>query len=169
MVAWLRRDPFPLLGRPRGTTVALAVLLFLLPVAVHGFSQWTPGQTVDPRALTPGLIRFLQRDVPPRSIVFGDLETSYRATAFAPVYVVAVPPSHAANTRPNRLAARRRAVVRFFAHPSLAVPRAWHAGWLVLRRDERLQWQAIERLGRRPVYADSGFVVFKLAPLPLRG
>jgi hypothetical protein len=169
-VAWLRRDPLPRLGPPRGLTVALAALLFVLPVAVHGFSQWTPSNSVDGHALTPGLIHFLQRDVPARAIVFADLETSYRATAFAPVYVVAVPPSHAANTRPNRLAARRRAVVRFLVHPSLAELRAWHAGWLVLRRDERKQWQAIERLGRRPVYADGGFVVFKLSTaLPLRG
>jgi hypothetical protein len=162
-VAWLRRDPLPRLGRPRGMTVALAALLFVIPVAVHGFSQWTPSQSVDSHALTPGLIRFLQRDVPARAIVFGDLETSYRAVAFAPVYAVAVPPTHAGNTRPNRLFVRRSAVLRFFAHPSLSIPRAWHAGWLVLRRDERSQWQAIERLGRRPVYADDGFVVFRLA------
>jgi hypothetical protein len=169
-VAWLRRDPFPQLAQQRGVTVALAALLFVLPVAVHGFSQWTPSQTVDPHALTPGLIRFLQRDVPPRSVVFADLETSYRATAYAPVYVVTVPPTHAANTRPNRLFVRRRAWLKFAAHPSLAVPRSWHARWLVLRRDERRQWRAIERLGRRPVYSDRGFVVFELArALPLRG
>jgi hypothetical protein len=169
-VAWLRRDPLPLLGRPRGSTVALSVLLFVLPVAVHGFSQWTPSETVDHYALTPGLIQFLRRDVTPRSIVFSDLATSYRAVAFAPVDAVAVPPSHAGNTRPNHLAARRRAVVRFFAHPSLAEPFAWHANWLVLRREDRRQWQAIKRLGRRPVYADDGFLVFKLLPaLPLRG
>jgi hypothetical protein len=162
-VAWLRRDPLPRLGRPRGMTVALAALLFVIPVAVHGFSRWTPSQTVDGHALTPALTRFLQRDVPARSIVFGDLETSYRVVASAPVYVVAVPPTHAGNTRPNRLFVRRSAVLRFFAHPSLSIPRAWHAGWLVLRRDERRQWQAIERLGKRPVFADSGFVVFRLA------
>jgi hypothetical protein len=170
VVAWLRRDPLPLLGRQRGMTVALATLLFVLPVAVHGFSQWTPSQSVDRNALTPGLVHFLRRKVPARSVVFGDLETSYRITAFAPLYVVAVPPTHAANTRPNRLFDRRHAVLRFFAHPSLAVPRAWHAGWLVLRRDERRQWRAVERLGKRPVYTDRGFLVFELAaPLPLHG
>ena len=107
--------------------------------------------------------------MPPRSVVFSDLETSYRAVAFAPVYVVAEPTAHAGNTRPNRIFARRRAVVRFLAHPSLAEPRAWHAGWLVLRRDKPKQWRAIERLGRRPVYTDGRFIVFHLAPLPLRG
>jgi hypothetical protein len=169
-VAWLRRDPFPQLAQQRGATVALAALLFVLPVAVHGFSTWTPSQSVDPHALTPGLVRFLQRDVPARSIVFADLETSYRITAYAPVYVVTVPPTHAANTRPNRLFVRRRAWLKFAAHPSLAVPRSWHADWLVLRRDERRQWRAIERLGKRPVYTDGGFVVFELSPpLPLQG
>jgi hypothetical protein len=162
LVSLLRRDPLPRLGRPRGMTVALATLLFVLPVAVHGFRQWSPLTTADSHALTPGLIRYLQRDVPARSIVFGDLETSYRATAYAPVYVVAVPPTHAANTKPNRLAARRRGVLKFFAHPSLAVPRAWHADWVVLRRDELKQWHAIEELGLQPAYSDRGFLVFKL-------
>jgi hypothetical protein len=61
-------------------------------------------------------------------------------------------------------------VVKFFTHPSLAVPHAWHAGWIVLRRDEPKQWHAIEALGRRPVYTDRGFLVFKLpSALPLRG
>ena len=166
--AWLRRDPFPRLGRQHGATVALAALLFVLPVSVHGFTHWTPSDTVDHHALTPGLIRFLQQRVPPRSVVFGDLETSYRAVAFAPVYAVAVPPTHAGNTKPNRLFARRRAWLKFQAHPSLAVPRAWHAGWIVLRRDEPAQWRAIERLGKRPVYTDKGFLVFRLAPLRLR-
>jgi len=168
VAAWLRRDPFPQLGRPRGTTVALAALLFVLPVAVHGFSHWTPSQPVDSHALTPGLIRFLRQDVPARAIVFGDLETSYRITAFAPLYVVTVPPTHAANTRPNKLFVRRRAWLTFLAHPSLTEPREWHAGWLVLRRNERKQWQAIRRLGLRPVYVDSGFVVFRLPALPLQ-
>jgi hypothetical protein len=121
---------------------------------------------VDHHALTPGLIRFLQQDVPARSVVFGDLETSYRAVAYAPVYAVAVPPTHAGNTKPNRLFARRRAVRRFFTTPSLAEPLAWHANWIVLRRDEPKQWHALEQLGKRPVYADNGFLVFKL-PLPL--
>jgi hypothetical protein len=166
VAAWLRRDPFPRVVGRHGTTVALAALLFVLPVSVHGFRTWTPSNTVDHHALTPGLIRFLQQDVPARSVVFGDLETSYRAVAYAPVYAVAVPPTHAGNTKPNRLFARRHAWIRFHAHPSLAEPLAWHANWIVLRRDEPKQWHAIEQLGKRPAYADNRFLVFKL-PLPL--
>jgi hypothetical protein len=159
-----RADPLPVAPRDRGVTTALAVLLFVLPVVVHGSSHWTPQTKHDKDALTPGLIHFLQRDVPARSIVLGDLGTSYRVTAFAPVYVVAVPPTHAANTRPNELGKRRLAVLRFLAHPTVTVPQRWRAQWVVLTRKERVQ--ALEGDGLRPVYGDGRFVVFHV-PLPL--
>ena len=163
-----RGKPPPAVSRSRGGTAALAVLLFTLPVFVHGFSHWTPQTTHDRDALTPGLIRFLQNDVPARSVVFSDLATSYRATAFAPVYVVAVPPTHAANTRPNELAKRRQAVNRFFTHPSLEEPQAWKAQWLILTRSGPVR--AIERDGAKPVYEDAKFVAFRVppGPVPLR-
>ena len=159
VLAWRRREPLAEGTRQRGATAALATLLFVLPVAVHGFANWSAPQS---RAftLTPGLIRFLQHDVPVRGIVFADLETSYRAVAYAPVYVVDVPPSHVANTKPNHLDQRKHAVLRFLRTADLSIARNWHAGWLVLRRDERVR--AIERKGFRPVYQDSGFVVFHL-------
>jgi hypothetical protein len=152
----------PAAARVRGITAAVAVLLFVLPVAAHGFSHWRPQTRHDRGALTAGLIQFLQQDVAPRSVVFADLGTSYRATAFAPVYVVAVPPTHAANTHPNELAKRRRAVLRFFTHPSLAVPQAWGAQWLVLKRSGPVQ--TIEGHGLRPAYEDGKFVAFRVPP-----
>jgi hypothetical protein len=163
-----RGKPPPASSRSRGGTVAAAVLLFTLPVFVHGFSQWTPQTKHDRDALTPGLIQFLQNDVPARSVVFSDLATSYRATAYAPVYVVAVPPTHAANTRPNELAKRRRAVNRFFTHPSMYEPERWGAQWLVLTRSGPVR--AIERHGAKPVYEDTKFVAFRVppGPVPLR-
>ena len=157
----LRRDWLGGDVRRHGTTAALAVALFVLPVAVHGFSRWSPGNPHDRNALTPGLIHFLQHDVPARSVVLADLGTSYRITAFAPVYVVAVPPTHAANTWPNELHKRRLAVLRFLVHPTLAVPRTWGAGWTVLTRAERVQ--ALEREGLTPVYQDRKYVVFSTA------
>jgi hypothetical protein len=160
-LAWWRRDRGMTASRQRGVTTALAVLLFVLPVVVHGFSYWSPTTARDGAALTPGLIRFLQRDVPARAVVLADLSTSYRATAFAPVYVVAVPPTHAANTHPNQLRKRRLAVLRFIAHPTLAVAQTWRAHWIVLTRTERVG--AIERHGLKPVYGDSRFVVFRTA------
>ena len=161
LLAWRHLgQPPPAGSRARGVTAGVAVFLFVLPVMVHGFSHWTPAVGKDRDALTPGLIRFLQQDVPPRSVVFSDLATSYRATAFAPVYVVAVPPTHAANTGPNQLAKRRRAVLRFFTHPSLEEPQAWRAQWLVLTRSGPVR--AIERRGLRPAYEDARFVVFRV-------
>lgn len=164
LLAWRRRDRPPEAARQRGITTALAVFLFVLPVVIHGFSHWTAKATRDKAALTPGLIGFLQRDVRPRSVVLADLATSYRATAYAPVYVVAVLPTHAANTWPNQLHKRKRAVLRFLAHPTLDVAQRWRAQWIVLTRDERVG--AIEDQGLRPVYQDRRFVVFKV-PLPL--
>jgi len=163
VLAWRRSPRSRADARPQpGATTALAVFLFALPVFVHGFSHWTPETKHDPNALTPGLIRFLQRDVPPRTVIFSDMGTSYRAIAFAPVYVVAVPPTHAANTRPNELAKRRRAVLRFFTHPSLEEPQAWKADWLILTRGGPVR--AIERRGLRPVYSDAKFVAFRVPP-----
>ena len=157
----LSRREWLQLGRMRGeTTAALAALLFVVPAAVHGFSHWAPKKPHDPNALTPGLVRFLQQDVPARSVVFTDLETSYRAVAFAPVYAVAMPPSHVSNTKPNRVHQRRHAVLTFLSHPDLAIPLRWHAGWLVLRRGKDVA--DVEGKGLRPAYSDPHFVVFKL-------
>jgi hypothetical protein len=159
-LAWTKRAPRAL-ERP-GPLAALAAALFVLPIAVHGFSHWSTTTTRDRYALSPGLIRFLQHDVPARSVVFADLETSYRVCAFAPVYVVAAPPAHVANTRPNRIRARRAAVLHFFGprKADLAIPRSWGAGWLVLKRHEPVR--AVERQGLRPVYEDDRYVVFRL-------
>jgi hypothetical protein len=162
LLAWRRSDRTPAVVRQRGIATALAVFLFALPVVVHGFSHWSPKSPRDTYALTPGLIRFLQQDVQPRSVVLADLGTSYRATAFAPVYVVAVPPTHAANTRPNELHKRKLAVLRFLAHPTLEVAQRWRAQWIVLTRDER--WREIAGRGR-PAYEDQRFVVFHALPL----
>jgi hypothetical protein len=165
LLAWRRGGRRPAAGtRVRGITAAVAVFLFVLPAAVHGFSHWTPAVEHDRDALTPGLIHFLRQDVAPRSVVFADLSTSYRATAFAPVYVVAVPPTHAANTHPNELAKRRRAVLRFFTHPSLEEPQAWRAQWLVLTRSGPVQ--AMESRGLKPAFEDEKFVAFRVPPGP---
>ena len=165
LLAWRRRERPGPVARQRGIATALAVFLFALPVVVHGFSYWSPQTKRDNAALTPGLIRFLQHDVAARSVVLADLSTSYRATAFAPVYVVAVTPTHAANTRPNELHKRKLAVLRFLAHPTLDFAHRWRAEWIVLTRTEHVG--AIERLGLQRAYEDSRFVVFRTG-LPLR-
>jgi hypothetical protein len=134
----------------------LAALLFVLPVAVHGFAHWDRGPQRDANALTPGLVDFLRTRVPEQSIVFADLETSYRISAYAPVYVAVAPPTHVADTRANRPHQRRAAWLAFLHTGNLAIPRRFHAGWLVLRQREHVG------PGARLVYRDGRFRVYRL-------
>jgi len=156
-----------LLVRRRGRTLerlgplaALAALLFVLPVAVHGFAHWDARVRSDPSALSPGLVRYLRTSVPRGAVVFADLETSYRISAYAPVYVANGPPAHVADTKANRPAARRLDLLRFLEHGNLAIPRRYRAGWLVLRPGEPVA--RAEAQGARPVYRDERFVVLAL-------
>jgi len=95
--------------RERHLLGAAAALLFVLPVAVHGFREWTPRVKSDPQALSPELVRQL-RGLPPRAVVIAPLETSYRILALRPVYVVAAPISHVADTNANQPYRRARDV-----------------------------------------------------------
>jgi hypothetical protein len=134
----------------------LAVALFVLPVAVHGFAHWDKGSRTDVNALTPGLVQFLRTGVPKRSVVYADLETSYRISAYAPVYVANAPPTHVADTKANDPAGRRAAWLDFRRTHNLAIPRHYGAGWLVLRGAERVGH------GPRLVYRDGRFRVYRL-------
>jgi hypothetical protein len=145
----------PAVERP-GPVAAAAVALFVLPVVVHGFSHWHTAVSEDPNALTPGLVRYLRDDVPRRAVVFADLETSYRISAYVPVYVAAAPPAHVADTKANRPDERRADVIAFLRTGDLAIPRRYGAGWLVLRRGEKAGPGALT------VYRDARFVVLKL-------
>src|SRR6185437_2699647 len=91
-----------------GVLAGLAAVLFVLPVAIHGFANWDAPSTRDADALTPGLVRFLRHDVPERAVVYADLETSYRIGAYAAVYIANAPPTHVADTKANRPGARRK-------------------------------------------------------------
>jgi hypothetical protein len=139
-----------------GMLAGLAVALFVLPVAVHGFAHWDKGSRQDANALTPGLVQFLRTRVPERSVVYADLETSYRISAYAPVYVANAPPTHVADTKANDPAGRRAAWLDFRRTHNLAIPRHYGAGWLVLRRDEQVGQ------GARLVYRDGLFRVYRL-------
>ncbi len=117
-----------------GPAAAAAVVLFCVPVAVHGLRHWSPAAASDSHALTPGLLARLRDDVPERAVVFSDLETSYRIEAFAPVYVAAAPPAHVAVTKANRPYSRRISVIRYFASADPAILDRYHADWLVVDR-----------------------------------
>ena len=112
---------------------AAAAWLFVLPVAVHGFLHWSPAVKTDPHALSPSLLRELQR-VPARAVIIGPLQTSYELVARAPVYVVAAPPTHVAATRANNPYVRRRQVDAWLAGRAPLVPRMYGATWAVNRR-----------------------------------
>jgi hypothetical protein len=139
----------------RGWIVPLAAALFCIPVAVHGFRHWTPADDFDSHALTPGLLSALRTDVPKRAIVFSDLETSYRISAFLPVYVVGVPPAHVADTTANRPTARKNSIVRFFRTGDLSIPTRYGADWLVVD-DQRFRLQPAWTL----VYSDERYSLY---------
>jgi hypothetical protein len=138
-----------------GALAALAVVLFCLPVAVHGFRDWNAAQRGDKYALTPGLLAALREKVPKRSVVFSDMETSYRISAYAPVYVAAAPPAHVADTPANDPAGRRLAVIHYFATANPKYLDRYHADWLVVDRsrfDIRPHWPL--------AYEDSRFALY---------
>jgi hypothetical protein len=153
VVVVIRRD----LRLERTDAVAgAAVALFVLPVVIHGFANWAASSKPDAYALAPGVVHYLRTDVPKGAVVFADLETSYRISAYVPVYVANAPPTHVADTRANNPKERRRNLNRFLRTHDLAIPRRYGAGWLVLRRGETVG------SGARLVYRDSRFRVYRL-------
>jgi hypothetical protein len=139
-----------------GMLVGLAAALFVAPVAVHGFANWDALPKHDPDALTAGLVAFLRHDVPKGAVVYADLQTSYRISAYVPVYVADAPPSHVADTKANRPGVRLKDLRRFLRTHDLAIPRRYGAGWLVLRGREHAG------PGARLVYRDARFRVYRL-------
>ncbi|HEY3920785.1 MAG TPA: hypothetical protein VGL76_01610 [Gaiellaceae bacterium] len=125
---WLlfRRSAF----RERHGIGAVAAILFVIPIAVHGFQRWTPLATHDPDALTPTLTRELSR-VPAQSVIIAPPQTSYRLLAAAPVYVVCAPPTHVANTKANVPYVRVKQCADYLAGRTPAVARRYGATWAV--------------------------------------
>ena len=143
------------LDERRDAVAAASVALFVLPVAIDAAASWTP-RARSP-VLTPGLVAFLDERVPERTVVFSDLETSYRIAASAPVYIAAAPPAHVADTDDNRPYERRDDVRRFFRTGDLAIPRSYGAEWLVVDRSR------FEVRPKRPVaYEDERYAVYRL-------
>ena len=124
--ATIRRPPVD----ERWALAAVAAALFVLPVAVHGFAHWSPRAVRDPNALPPRIVRELKA-VPARAVIIAPLEMSYRILAAAPVYVVAAPPAHVADTSKNRPYLRRKALLHWLATHDPAVPRRYGATWEV--------------------------------------
>jgi hypothetical protein len=141
-----------------GPLAAGAVGLFLLPVAVHGYSHWSPPRTTE-KPLPPTLVQALRQRLPERSVVFTDAQTGYELAAFVPVYVNATPPRHSSATRANHPALRVRDEQRFFRHGEpLSIPRRYGAGWLLLdsARYPRRTFSLPQ------AYADGRYVLYRL-------
>ena len=87
--------------------------------------------------------------------MYSDLETSYRIAAFAPVYIVAAPPGHVADTKENRPYERRAENVRFFREGNAEIPRRAGAQWLVL---DRRRFDIVPQLDS--VYRDARYTLY---------
>jgi hypothetical protein len=162
VAALTRREPVRA-AQPEWAVAVLAALV--LPVAVAGFRDLRTENPLDRYALTPGLVDAL-RGLPPGAVVFANLETAYRAAAYAPVYVAAAPPAHVARTTANRPYERRADVVRFFDRPEvsdarrLAILRSYDAGWLLVDRSRR--YPRVLVAGLAPVYRDARYSLFRV-------
>ena len=111
---------------------AAAAALFVLPVVVHGFSHWEPRNPSDPDALSARLVHNLRTRVPEGSTVIAPVRTSYEVAAVAPVYVVAAPATHVANTNANDPYRRVADVHRWIATHDPAIARKYGATWQIL-------------------------------------
>jgi len=126
LAAALRRGLEPRLGLG-----AAAAALYVLPVAVHAAWHWSPAQPTDPQALSPRLVHSLRTKVPKGAIVIAPIQTSYEVEAVAPVYVVAAPLTHVANTKANHSVERFRAVRHWTATNDPSVPKRYGATWAI--------------------------------------
>ncbi|HEU6451739.1 MAG TPA: hypothetical protein VFT57_09990, partial [Gemmatimonadaceae bacterium] len=118
---------------PRWGLGVLAAAAFVLPVVVHGFAHWSPATPTDPNALSPRLIHNLRTKVPKGSTVIAPITTSYEIEAVAPVYVVAAPLTHVANTVANRPVERWRAVRHWVLTNDPNVAERYGATWAIRR------------------------------------
>ncbi len=110
---------------------AVATACFVLPIFAHGIWHWSPILQSDPYAISPRLVHRLRTVVPKGSIVLAPVAASYRVTAQAPVYVVALPVSHVANTIANDPYGRLRAVRHWSLTNDPAVARRYGATWAI--------------------------------------
>jgi hypothetical protein len=117
--------------RARFAVGAWAATLFALPVVVHGFAHWSPRTPVDRLALPPTLVHALRTKVPKGAIVIAPVQMSYRVVAEAPVYVVALPVAHVADTRANDPYTRRAAVQKWVRTNDPSIPRRYGATWAI--------------------------------------
>jgi hypothetical protein len=104
-------------------------------------------------------VEVLRARVPRGDVVFSDVETSYLAAAYAPVYVAVAPPAHVADTKANRPRDRARDAARFLSTGDLAIPRRYGARWILVDR-RRTGFH----LHLPQVYTGVRFTLYRLPP-----
>jgi hypothetical protein len=139
-----------------GPLAFAAVALFVVPTAI-ATSDWDKPPPPEDE-LSPALIEALKQEAAPGDIVFSDPETSYRLTAYVPVYVAVSAPAHTADTKTNRPYERVRDAQRFFRTGDLSIPRRYRSDWIVVDRRRHPR----TRLGLRHVFSDGRYEVFRL-------
>jgi hypothetical protein len=123
----LRRQPLP----ERWGLGTLAVVLFSVPIFIHGIWHWSPAQKSDPYALSSRLVHNLRTKVPKGAIVIAPLQTSYRVAAEAPVYIVAAPVTHVAATTANNPYQRAKDIRHWVQTNDHAIERKYGATWAI--------------------------------------
>ncbi len=148
-------------------TAALMAIAFIVPFASDAFAHLRRYDTPDPFALTPGLVKTLDTSVRHDQVVLSNVETSYRISADAPVYVAASLPGHVARTAANRPYERQWDVVRFFFRANVtnaerwAILRRFKVNWIVVDTHQR-STPFVDRFRR--TYADSRYRLYRVPP-----
>ena len=143
---------------------ALAALVFVLPTTVAGLGDLNRQDEPDTFALTPGIVTAL-RALDDDAVVLAPVQTSYRVGAFAPVYVVAMPAPHVANTKANRPYRRQRDAIRFFSRSRTDAEREatierYGADWLLV--DKRASYPEAFVRGLDLEYQDGRYALYRL-------
>jgi hypothetical protein len=128
VAALIFRPPAPREFHAFGAAAAVA---FSIPVLVHGIWHWSPSVKSDPDALSPQLVHNLRTKVPRGAVVIAPLQTSYRLAAAAPLYIVAAPPTHVADTTANRPYLRVREIRHWVLTNDPKVAKEHGATWAI--------------------------------------
>jgi hypothetical protein len=117
--------------------------------------------------LPAGLVHVLRGSGEPGEVVLSDPVTSYRIAGYAPVYILAAPLAHVAQTASNRPYERIAEVDRFFAASTSAAARRqliarYGVDWILVDR-ARTESSGFP-VSLKPVYDDGRYALFRVTP-----